>query len=317
MPVASNGRADDRKIVLITRDTRLDELVTRFNTVQQAQFYVEHLGADFGDYLAEQQHYQAAVREVEASLRAIARVQTLNRRYLANFIFGADDLVVVLGQDGLVANTLKYLDGQNVLGVNPDPKRWDGILLPFKATDVRKIMPEALAQRRPLKRVSMARAALNTGEVLYAVNDLFIGPRSHVSARYDLRIGERHERQSSSGIIVSTGMGSTGWLKSLYAGWAGAAASCGIELPAGIADASFPWDANFLHYFVREPFPSRTTGVSLVSGQIGAEMPMTVTSEMAEHGVIFSDGIEADFLPFNAGTLATVGLAERQGILVM
>ncbi|MGY5802981.1 sugar kinase [Rhizobium sp. LEGMi12c] len=316
MPVANSGKAEDRKIVLIVRDTRLDELIARFNTVQQAQFYVEHLGADFGDYLAEQQHYRAAVREVEASLHAVARVQTLNRRYLANFIFGADDLVVVLGQDGLVANTLKYLDGQNVIGVNPDPKRWDGVLLPFQTADVRKVMPEALAQRRPLKRVSMAKAALNTGEVLYAVNDLFIGPRSHVSARYDLRVGERHERQSSSGIIVSTGMGSTGWLKSLYAGWAGAAASCGVELPAGIADAAFPWDADFLHYFVREPFPSRTTGVSLVSGQIGAEIPMTVMSEMAEHGVIFSDGIEADFLPFNAGTLATIGLAERQGLLV-
>ncbi len=316
MPVSNSGKAEDRKIVLIVRDTRLDELVARFNTVQQAQFYVEHLGADFGDYLAEQQHYQAAVRDVEAHLRSLARVQTLNRRYLGNFIFGADDVVVVLGQDGLVANTLKYLDGQNVLGVNPDPKRWDGVLLPFHVADVRKVMPEALAQRRPLKRVSMAKASLNTGEVLYAVNDLFIGPRSHVSARYDLRVGERHERQSSSGIIVSTGMGSTGWLKSLYAGWAGAAASCGVELPAGIADASFPWDAEFLHYFVREPFPSRTTGVSLVSGEIGAEMLMSIVSEMAEHGVIFSDGIEADFLPFNAGTLATIGLAERQGLLV-
>lgn len=316
MSASDDKRVADRKIVLIVRDTRLDELVARFNTVQQAQFYVEHLGADFDDYLAEQQHYQAAVRDVEASLRDIARVQRLNRRYLANFIFGADDLVVVLGQDGLVANTLKYLDGQNVLGVNPDPKRWDGVLLPFQAADVRKVLPEALAQRRPLKRVSMAKAALNTGEVLYAVNDLFIGPRSHVSARYDLHVGERRERQSSSGIIVSTGMGSTGWLKSLYAGWAGAAASCGLELPAGITDASFPWDAEFLHYFVREPFPSHTTGVSLVSGQIGTEMPMTVMSEMAEHGVIFSDGIEADFLPFNAGTLATIGLAERQGLLV-
>ena len=307
---------EDRKIVLIVRDTRLDELVARFNTVQQAQFYVEHLGADFGDYLAEQQHYRAAVRDVEAGLRSVARVQTLNRRYLANFIFGVDDLVVVLGQDGLVANTLKYLDGQNVLGVDPDPKRWDGVLLPFQVADIRRLLPEALAQRRPLKRVSMAKASLNTGEVLYAVNDLFIGPRSHVSARYDLRVGERHERQSSSGIIVSTGMGSTGWLKSLYAGWAGAAVSCGVELPAGIADASFRWDAEFLHYFVREPFPSRTTGVSLVSGEIGPQMPMTVVSEMAEHGVIFSDGIEADFLPFNAGTLASIGLAERQGLLV-
>ncbi|TWB57841.1 hypothetical protein FBZ98_102466 [Rhizobium sp. ERR 922] len=316
MPVANNAKAEDRKIVLIVRDTRLDEMVARFNTVQQAQFYVEHLGADFGDYLAEHRRYQAAARDVEASLRSVARVQTLNRRYLANFIFGADDLVVVLGQDGLVANTLKYLDGQNVLGVNPDPKRWDGVLLPFQTADMRKVVPEALAQRRPLKRVSMAKAALNTGEVLYAVNDLFIGPRSHVSARYDLQIGERHERQSSSGIIISTGMGSTGWLKSLYAGWVGAAASRGVELPAGIADASFPWDAQFLHYFVREPFPSRTTGVSLVSGQVDAEIPMTVVSEMAEHGVIFSDGIEADFLPFNAGTQAKIGIAERQGLLV-
>lgn len=316
MPVANNAKAEDRKIVLIVRDTRLDELVARFNTVQQAQFYVEHLGADFGDYLAEHQRYQAAARDVEASLRSVARVQTLNRRYLANFIFGGDDLVVVLGQDGLIANTLKYLDGQNVLGVNPDPKRWDGVLLPFQAADLRKIVPEALAQRRPLKKISMAKAALNTGEVLYAVNDLFIGPRSHVSARYDLQIGERHERQSSSGIIVSTGMGSTGWLKSLYAGWVGAAASCGVELTAGIADASFPWDAQFLHYFVREPFPSRTTGVSLVSGQVDEEIPMIVVSEMAEHGVIFSDGIEADFLPFNAGAQAKIGIAERQGILV-
>jgi hypothetical protein len=44
--------SDDRKIVLVVRPTRLDELVARFNTLQQAQFYVEHLGADFGDYLA-------------------------------------------------------------------------------------------------------------------------------------------------------------------------------------------------------------------------------------------------------------------------
>jgi len=321
MPASQDGqydtrKYDERKVVLIVRDTRLDELVVRFNTVQQAQFYVEHLGADFGDYLVEQQHYRAAVQEVETSLRAVTRVQTLNRRYLANFIFAPDDVVVVLGQDGLVANTLKYLDGQNVLGVNPDPKRWDGVLLPFRVADVGKVMPEALAQRRTLKHVSMAKASLNTGEVLYAVNDLFIGPRSHVSARYDLRVGERHERQSSSGIIVSTGMGSTGWLKSLYAGWAGAAASFGMEVPAGLADATFPWDAEFLHYFVREPFPSRTTGVSLVSGQIAADTPMAVISEMAEHGVIFSDGIETDFLPFNAGTLATIGLAERQGLLV-
>jgi NAD kinase len=308
--------ADDRKIVLILRETRLDELMARFNTVQQAQFYVEHLGADFGDYLEERRHYRAAVQEVETSLRAFGRVQRVDRRYLGSFIFGADDIVVVLGQDGLVANTLKYLDSQHVLGVNPDPGRWDGVLLPFRPGDLPRILPEEIAHRRPVKRVTMAKAALNTGATLYAVNDLFIGPRSHVSARYTLRAGEREERQSSSGIIVSTGMGSTGWLKSLYAGWAGAATTLGIEPPAKARDTAFPWDAESLHYFVREPFPSRTTGASLVVGWIGRDMPMAIVSEMAENGVIFSDGIEADFLEFNAGTLATISLAERQGFLV-
>lgn len=309
--------SDDRKIVLIVRETRLDELIARFNTVQQAQFYVEHLGADFVDYVEEQRRYQAAVRQTETVLDALGRVQRLDRRYLGNFVFGRDDIVVVLGQDGLVANTLKYLDGQHVLGVNPDAKRWDGVLLPFRPDTLGKVMPEAIAGRRPLKHVTMAKATLNTGAALYAVNDLFIGPRSHVSARYMLTAGEHSERQSSSGIIVSTGMGSTGWLKSLYAGWTGAAATFAVEPPQEALSATFPWDADFLNYFVREPFPSRTTGASLVAGRISAAAPMTIVSEMAENGVIFSDGIEADFLEFNAGTRATIGIAERQGLLVV
>ena len=188
----------DRKIILVVRETRLDELTARFNTVQQARFYVEHLGSDFGDYLEEQRQLHAATREVETSLRAFGRVQRLDRRYLGNFIFGADDIVVVLGQDGLVANTLKYLDGQHLLGVNPDAKRWDGVLLPFRPDDLPRIMLEEVAHRRPLKRVTMAKASLNTGETLYAVNDLFVGPRSHVSARYTLRVDDREEQQSSS-----------------------------------------------------------------------------------------------------------------------
>jgi NAD kinase len=307
----------ERKVILIVRATRLDELVARFNTVQQVQFYVEHLGADFSDYLAEHRHYRSAVAEAERILRALGRTQRLDRRYLSNFIFGADDLVVVLGQDGLVANTLKYLDGQHVIGLNPDPKRWDGVLLPFRLRDLAKVVAEELEGRRAIKTVTMAKASLNTGLTLHAVNDLFIGPRSHISARYELSVGDRQERQSSSGIIVSTGLGSTGWLKSIYAGWK-ATASRLVEGMTDIAiDAGFPWDADYLQFVVREPFPSQTTQASLVFGQIGAKEAMTIVSEMPEHGVIFSDGIEADFLEFNSGAKATIAIAERHGMLVV
>jgi hypothetical protein len=106
------NRLTDNKIVLVTRPTRLAELVIRFNTVSQARFYLEHQGADFQDYLREDETYHHALAEAHAALAQLGRVQTVDRSFLPNFVFGTDDTIVTLGQDGLVANTLKYLDGQ-------------------------------------------------------------------------------------------------------------------------------------------------------------------------------------------------------------
>lgn len=306
-----------RRIVLVVRKSRLEDLVARFNTIAQARFYVEHLGADFGDYEAEHRTYQQALRVVEASLRRFGRVHRLDRMFLPNYLFAPDALVVVLGQDGLVANTLKYLSGQQVIGVNPDPPRWDGVLLPFRPHELDALVPEAQAGKRRVRPVSMARVRLRDGQELHAVNDLFIGPRSHVSARYEIRLGERREAQSSSGVIVSTGLGSTGWFRSLITGAAGIA---GTELAPQL-DAlranGFPWEADYLHFTVREPFPSRTTGTALVFGTITAAQPLRMVSQMAGYGVIFSDGIESDFLEFNSGMEAVIDVAERHGRLVL
>ena len=307
----------NRRIVLIVRKTRLEDLTVRFNTVEQARFYIEHLGADFSDYDAEHRTYQQAVRAVEASLRRFGRVQKLDRSFLPNFLFPPDALVVVLGQDGLVANTLKYLAGQPVVGVNPDPARWDGALLPFKAGDLALVVPAAQARKRPMRSVTMARARLSDGQELHAVNDLFIGPRSHVSARYEIHVGAHSETHSSSGLIVSTGLGSTGWFRSLLAGAAGIAGHATKGSIEELREHGFPWDADHLHFTVREPFPSRTTQTGLVFGKITSGKPLRLVSQMAGYGVIFSDGIEADFLEFNSGMTATIDVAQRQGCLVL
>jgi NAD kinase len=331
------NRLTDNKIVLVTRPTRLAELVIRFNTVSQARFYVEHQGADFSDYLREDETYHRALTQAQATLAQIGRIQVVDRGFLPNFVFAPEDTVVTLGQDGLVANTLKYLNGQPVVGVNPDPGRWDGKLLPFRVSDLPRLMPEVVFRKRTTRSVTMAKASLNNGQTLYGVNDLFIGPKTHCSARYLIRSGEASETQSSSGVIVSTGMGSTGWLKSLLTGAAAITQSAGSNLarqstkdlfavknpkPKSSAKVrlnvrtEFAWDANYLFYTVREPFPTNTTGTSLVFGRVTRETPLILESRMAEHGVIFSDGIEKDFLEFNSGTQAIIGIAERKGMLV-
>ena len=130
----------DRKIVLVTRNTRLEELVVRFQTFAQAKFYISHLGQDFHTYEEEDNTYVEAKRVVLETLSKLGRFQTIDRLYLPNFVFGPQDIVIALGQDGLVANTMKYLNGHALLGINPDPYRYDGVLLPFIAKDLKSII---------------------------------------------------------------------------------------------------------------------------------------------------------------------------------
>jgi len=309
-------RLTDNKIILVTRSTRFEELISRFNTMEQAKFYIEHLGADFSDYENEHRGYHEALKATDQQLRELGRVQVLDRAFLTNFVFGPEDLVVVLGQDGLVANTLKYVDGRPIIGVNPDAERWDGVLLPFTVSDVSTVVLDVFGRKRSLREITMARARLNNGQMLHGVNDLFIGHRSHVSARYELAVGRKHERQSSSGIIVSTGLGSTGWLKSVLAGARGIGAALGSSFGSDVLK-DFRWESDYLYYSVREPFPSRSSEAALVFGRVTQKQPLTLVSQMPENGVIFSDGIESDFLEFNSGMQAVVDVADKKGYLVV
>lgn len=160
----------------------------------------------------------------------------------------------------------------------------------------------------------MAQASTQDGQCMLAVNDLFIGQRTHVSARYDITWNRRTEHQSSSGIIVSTGLGSTGWYRSVITQAAGIAhAFLGKEFSAGRQS----WDADRLTFVVREPFPSRSTRTDIVYGEIGEGDDFRILSQMPGNGVIFSDGIEADAIEFNAGTEVTVRTAPQKGMLVV
>ncbi|WP_420964594.1 sugar kinase [Bradyrhizobium sp. B120] len=307
---------NDRKIVLVTRKTRLEELIAKYLTAAQARFYVEHLGADFSDYQREHDVYQAERRVTVQALEQWGRYQIIDRAFLPNFIFGPSDIVVALGQDGVVANTMKYLDGHPLIGLNPDARRYDGILLPFVPRDLPALLREVAGDRRGHKAVTMAKAALTNGQILYAVNDLFIGARTHTSAVYEIALADQKERQSSSGLIVATGLGSTAWFKSIVTGSLAIAGSFGggAGSPPYLPQA---WDAGALRFAVREPFPSRTSQVTLVCGSLERTERLSVRSLMPENGVIFSDGIEADRLDFNSGTEAQITVADREGRLVV
>lgn len=310
-------RARREKVVIVTRKTQLEELIARFNTVGQAKFYLEHAGQDFGPIEQTHRQYHAVLDGVRSLMPPGVKHQVIDRAFLPQFTFGENDLVVVVGPDGLVVNAAKYLEGQPILAVNPDPASIEGVLLPFVPKEVWKPLTASLYGDPSIKRITMAETVLNDGQKLLAFNDFFVGVKSHVSARYRIEMGGEAEDQSSSGIIVSTGAGSTGWLRSVYTGAARVIEALGGTVNPPPEAGRFPWDADQLIYAVREPWPSKSTGASLVYGVITKAKPLVVTSHMADNGVIFSDGVEADYLAFNAGFRATIRVADKKAHLVM
>lgn len=337
--------------IIIKSKTRYEALLERFNTPGQAKFYLQRQAsnqqelqrqagshpslksqvgsqsnrqhpatsqpddttAEFEEYAQEHARIAAAVAQVQRELTGVVKNKIVERAFLPSFLFADNHLVIVVGQDGLVANAAKYVGGRPLVAVNPDPDRYDGVLLPFRPDTCRAAVQRVLSGQYPVRVHHLAEASLNDGQRLLAFNDLFIGAASHVSARYTIRFGEVAEEHSSSGIIVATPAGSTGWLSSVFNMTAGVGKFAGSRGPVD----GFPRpEGHELLFVVREPFRSKRTQCGLVAGRLQAGRLLEVESLMPTGGVIFSDGVEADFLRFNAGAIATIGPAAEVARLV-
>lgn len=301
------------KIVVVTRKTRLEELVERFNTAGQAKFYIEHSGGDFSQYTLEDSAYRRSLDELRRCLEVGLKIQWIDRSLVPTFLFTEHDIVVTAGQDGLVANTAKYIGSQPLVAVNPDRERIDGILLPFSPGTAGKALELVVIGQAHFREVTMAEVIMSDGQKLLAFNDLFIGASSHVSARYWMKWNGMGEQQSSSGVIVSTGAGSTGWLSSIFTMASGVTQFLGGN--AGHA-WSMTWEDPRLVFAVREPFLSRHSTAGIVAGMVEPGQMLLLESLMPSGGVIFSDGVEADFLTFNSGAAAHVRAAPHRARLV-
>jgi len=301
------------KIILITRRTRLEQLVDRFNTKGQARFYIEHGEGDFADYQLEHDIYRKSLDQVRRSLDLGLELQVVDRSFIPNFNFSDRDIIVTLGQDGLVANVAKYSRGRPIVAVNPDPSRFDGVLMPFGVDQAAAAAKRCLEGHVPVRPVTLAHVQLSDSQELVAFNDFFIGRRTHISARYRIHLDREEESQISSGIIVSTGAGSSGWLSSVFNMADGLARFSGA---AHMRRPDLEWEAPRLAFVVREPFASRQSQANLVAGVVTTDHPLHVESFMPSGGVIFSDGIEEDYLDFNSGVSAIISCAQTRAHLV-
>ncbi|MFC8272734.1 hypothetical protein ACFUJR_09360, partial [Streptomyces sp. NPDC057271] len=102
--------------------------------------------------------------------------------------------------------------------------------------------------------------------------------------------------QASSGVLVGTGTGATGWLRSLWL-----ERSSPLTLPAPTTRR--------LAWFVREAWPSPTTGTTRVEGVLNAGNALHLSVE-SDRLVVFGDGMESDALELTWGQTVRVGVAD-------
>ncbi len=301
------------RIVVVTKKTPLEELLERHYSREQAAFFLKSRGNDIAAYEAVHARYQSSLQYLLSALPETVPNHRIERGSVASFLFRATDLIIAIGPDGLVANVAKYAAGQPILAVNPDPANIDGVLVRFQVQEVIRILPEILREKYSVDELTLAEATTNDGQRLLAVNDFLVGRRDQISARYTIEFAGCRERQSSSGILVSTGVGSSGWLSSV-AGQIERLSGCRPVI-AG-ENIPFSWQAKHLVFVVREPFASRSTGTGIVCEKITGSLPLTVYSEMPEGGVVFSDGVPEDALEFNSGSVLTISLASQRARLI-
>ncbi|MFB7617230.1 hypothetical protein [Kitasatospora sp. NPDC056181] len=317
------------RAVLVHRRTEYEELLAHHGTPGQAAFFLSSRGRSVAE--VEHRHH----RQAEALARAAAAVPLdwrrtrVERADLPRFLFEPEDVVVVVGQDGLVANVAKYLDGQPVIGVDADPGRNPGVLVRHRADALPALLPAAVARSgsRHLEERTMVEAVADDTQRLLALNEVYVGQPGHQTARYRLTVTgagaasaetpplsadpsasrgsarprgpaappDSGEPQASSGVLVGTGTGATGWCRSAWLERGGP-----LALPEAAAPA--------LAWFVREAWPSPATGTSRVHGVLDAGRQLVLTVE-SDRLVAFGDGIETDALELTWGQSVRLGVA--------
>lgn len=287
------------RVVVVTRRTEYEEMIATHGTRGQAAFFLSTRGRDIDEL---EERHQLTLKALETAVSRIPvdwRRGRVERSDVSRFLFSPDDVIVVVGQDGLVANVAKYLDSQPVIGIDPEPSRNAGVLVTHQARDLGDLLhsTDQVAER------TMVEARLDDGQRLLALNEIFVGHPSHQTARYELRPPDGSaERQASSGVIVATGTGATGWSRSVSM-----ERGSQLALPA-------PTDSRLV-WFVREAWPSPATGTSQTEGELsGADLSLTVASDRL---VAFGDGIEADSLTLTWGQTVSIGQSGRSLRLVI
>ncbi|MFO0415839.1 MAG: hypothetical protein ACK5Y6_00990 [Pseudomonadota bacterium] len=252
-----------------------------------------------GSHERQLQAIASCQRELESE--QIVHIEQLEERLAT----GSVKAIVALGGDDFLKLVSQHIEDLPVLGVNSDPATSTGVLL---STSIEKL-PEAIqaleTDSYKIERWTRVELTIDGTSCGRALNDVVLGKRDfrHMS-RHELEVHGEKTQQRSSGILISTGAGSTGWFS-----------SAGLYL--GGKDRSFSREAPYIRFELREPQVKvyESNGHRIVElpphveGTLVAGDCLRITSLNDDEGIASRDSL--DELPFRRGAVAELSVSSH------
>ena len=166
-------------------------------------------------------------------------------------------LVVALGGDNHFQRVARLLHDEPLAGINSDPATSLGMLTAFNIHTFKQALPNLLVGARDVEKWTRLEVRVDGKPLSHlALGEVFIGERDRcVMSRHVLRFRRQREEQKSSGLLVVTGAGSTGWYQSAANGLAP-------------ARHSFPKQAPSFRFLLTEPHEIRGRTHPLFHGRL-------------------------------------------------
>lgn len=182
------------------------------------------------------------------------------------------DLVIAIGGDGTILSASHFLLDKPLLAINSDPQKSVGALATITLEELPNKLEEIKLEKSKHDRLERIEVSINDCPISHLVlNEVFIGNEKpfHLS-KYELSIKGKKETQRSSGLIFSTGTGSTAWFQS-----------------AG--GKPFQKDSKFIKMIVREPYQGKDTQYTMTNCEIQETEEIKIT--LLGHAILAVDSI--------------------------
>lgn len=184
------------------------------------------------------------------------------------------DLIIAIGGDGTFLRAAHHIGSTPVLAVSSDIRYNEAFYAQATPANFVRKFKMLLKGKFKIRKLPRLQVKLNGSYLqLMAINEVFVGSRHpYHTSRYWITIHGKKEFQKSSGVLITTRTGSTGWAKSAY-------------------KKSLNIQKNGFGYVVREPYIGRLTKSKLLGGTLPRKDVVKITSSLHE-GIVVIDSSE-------------------------